>query len=113
MMAFRRNLRQFMDDNCIIGSDGCIPALLDAVGGQDRRFIQKQLSPKSLKDKIAKDSSRFFEETAGELVENFEAMLTDFVRDHFWFQPHLFLPIVSLKFGILPPCVIQKNTFAL
>jgi hypothetical protein len=98
-----------MDDNCIIGSDGCIiPAFLDAVGGQDRRFIQKQLSPKSLKD-----SSSFFEtETAGELVENFEAMLTDFVRDHFWFQPHLFLPIVLLKFGILPPCVIQKNAFA-
>ena len=56
VMSFRRDLRQFMDDNRnhIIGSNGCIPALLDAVGGQDRRFTQNQLSPKSLKDKIAK-----------------------------------------------------------
>jgi hypothetical protein len=91
-----------MDDNRnrIIGSGGCISALLDAVGGQDRRFIQKQLSPESLKDKMAKDSSRFFEtENAGQLVQNFEAMLTrvwsekyfsvrrDFVRDHFGFNP--------------------------
>ena len=98
-MAFRRDLRQFIDDNrnLIIGLEGFSPALLDALGAQDRRFIQKQLDIQKL---------------AGELAQNLEAFLTrvwsetyfsvpkSFVREHFWFQPHLLLPIVVLKFII-------------
>jgi hypothetical protein len=43
VLAFRRDLRQFMDDNRnrIIGLEGFSPALLDAVQAHDKRFIQK------------------------------------------------------------------------
>jgi hypothetical protein len=77
-MAFRRDLRQFIDDNrnLIIGLEGFSPALLDAVGAQDRRFIQKQLDVQKL---------------AGELAQNLEAFLT-----RVWSETNFSVPIKVL-----------------
>lgn len=113
VMCFRQGLWQWMLDNRAtilgLGGNSCV---LDSMGVHNRNFHQKEFAnQEELAEDIKKHPEKYFEtDVKGELAQRFESLLTrvwsakyfqvkkKFVKKHFWFQPHLLLPMVALKY---------------